>query len=80
MGNSSSIETSYTKEDLENLNKAIFDLQMGKRVVAVWHGDMKVEYATVDLDKLILLKNQVKNSLSGSGRRQVHFCTSKGFS
>ena len=69
----------YKKEDLENIEKAIFELQMGKRVVAVWHGDMKVEYASVDLDKLISLRTQIKSNLqNGSAYRQARFCTSKG--
>lgn len=69
----------YTKEDLSNIERAIFDLQMGKRAVTVWHGDMKVEYATVDLDKLLSLRSQIKSGLEGrSSIRQARFCTSKG--
>ena len=69
----------YTNEDLVNIERAIFELQMGKRAVAVWHGDMKVEYAQVDLDKLLALRSQIKSGLEGRGTtKQVHFCTSKG--
>ena len=69
----------YTNEDLVNIERAIFELQMGKRAVAVWHGDMKVEYAQVDLDKLLALRSQIKSGLEGyKTTKQAHFCTSKG--
>lgn len=67
------------EEQLEAIEKAILDLQMGKRVVSVQYGDTRVQYASVDLDALKELRSQIKASLSGaSGKRQVIFSTSKG--
>lgn len=61
------------------IEKAILDLQMGKRVVSVQYGDTRVQYASVDLDALKELRSQIKASFSGaSGKRQVIFSTSKG--
>lgn len=67
------------EEKLEVIEKAILDLQTGKRVVSVQYGDTRVQYASVDLDALKELRSQIKASLSGaSGKRQVIFSTSKG--
>lgn len=67
------------EEKLEAIEKAILDLQTGKRVVSVQYGDTRVQYASVDLDALKELRSQIKASLSGaSGKRQVIFSTSKG--
>lgn len=67
------------EEKLEVIEKAILDLQTGKRVVSVQYGDTRVQYASVDLDALKELRSQIKASLSGaSEKRQVIFSTSKG--
>lgn len=67
------------EEELEAIEKAILDLQTGKRVVSVQYGDTRVQYASVDLDALKELRSQIKASLSGaSEKRQVIFSTSKG--
>ena len=68
------------EEELEQVEKAILDLQRGKRVTSVWYGDMRVEYAEVDLDKLLQLRSQMKAGLEGANRRprQAHFQTHKG--
>lgn len=66
------------KEQLAAIEKAIVDLQSGKRVTSVQYGDTRVQYAEVDLDKLLQLRSQIKASLRGAQNRQVHFTTSKG--
>ena len=70
----------YTQEYLEAVEKAICDLQSGKRVASVSYGDTRVQYATVDLVQLLKLRSQVKAGLVGSNsrKRQVIFSTSKG--
>ena len=66
------------KEQLAAIEKAIVDLQSGKRVTSVQYGDTRVQYAEVDLDKLLQLRSQIKASLRVTQNRQVHFTTSKG--
>ncbi|MBR1734843.1 MAG: hypothetical protein IJ730_05280 [Alphaproteobacteria bacterium] len=70
----------YTQEYLEAVEKAICDLQSGKRVTSVSYGDTHVQYATINLDELLKLRSQTKASLSESNsrKRQVIFSTSKG--
>lgn len=67
-------------EKLEAIEKAIFDLQCGKRVTSVQYGDMHVQYASMSLDELLKLRSQIKSSIDGGNRiaRQAHFQTSKG--
>ena len=70
----------YTQEYLEAIEKAICDLQLGKRVTSVSYGDTRVQYATVNLEDLLKLRNQIKTILAESNtrKRQVIFTTSKG--
>jgi hypothetical protein len=46
----------YTKENLEAIEKAISDLQSGRRVVGASYGDTRVQYANISLADLISLK------------------------
>ena len=70
----------YTQEYLEAVEKAICDLQSGKRVTSVSYGDTHVQYAPVNLEDLLRLRSQIKAGLleSNSRKRQVVFSTSKG--
>ncbi|MBR1734698.1 MAG: hypothetical protein IJ730_04540 [Alphaproteobacteria bacterium] len=71
----------YTKSDLEAIEKAIFDLQSGKRVTSVAYGDTHVQYASIDLDDLLKRRSQIiaelKDGANGGIRRMI-FSTSKG--
>ena len=70
----------YTQEYLEAVEKAICDLQSGKRVTSVSYGDTHVQYAPINLADLLKLRSQIKACLaeSTSRKRQVIFSTSKG--
>ena len=70
----------YTQEYLEAVEKAICDLQSGKRVTSISYGDTHVQYATINLDELLKLRSQIKAGLAetNSRKRQVIFSTSKG--
>ena len=70
----------YTQEYLEAVEKAICDLQSGKRVTSVAYGDTYVQYAPVNLEDLLRLRSQIKACLAESNprKRQVIFSTSKG--
>ena len=70
----------YTQEYLEAVEKAICDLQSGKRVTSVSYGDTHVQYATINIDELLKLRSQIKAGFSetNSRKRQVIFSTSKG--
>ena len=70
----------YTNEDLIAIEKAILDLQSGKRVTSVSYGDTHVQYASMNLEDLLKLRSQIKDGLSDSNphKRQVIFSTSKG--
>ena len=70
----------YTQEYLEAVEKAICDLQSGKRVTSVSYGDTHVQYATINIDELLKLRSQIKAGLSDTNprKRQVIFSTSKG--
>jgi len=65
-------------EKLEAIEKAILDLQSGKRVTSVSYGDTRVQYAEVDLEDLLKLRAQIKASVRTEAPRQVIFSTSKG--
>lgn len=69
---------SSDSEKLAAIEKAILDLQLGKRVTSVSYGDMHVQYASADLNKLLEMRAQIKNAIGKSGPRQVIFSTSKG--
>lgn len=70
----------YTQGYLEAVEKAICDLQSGKRVTSVSYGDTHVQYASINLADLLKLQSQVKSNLKDSNfhKRQVIFSTSKG--
>ena len=70
----------YTQEYLESVEKAICDLQSGKRVTSVSYGDTHVQYASLNLEDLLRLRSQIKAGLAESKprKRQVIFSTSKG--
>lgn len=70
----------YNENDLLNIEKAIADLQNGRRVMSVSYGDTQVNYASMTLDDLLKLRNQIKANLENatSNKRQVIFSTSKG--
>lgn len=70
----------YKNSDLEKIEKAISDLQSGKRVASVQYGDTRVQYAAVDLQDLLNLRQRIKSGLKSdvSQKRQVIFTTSKG--
>lgn len=65
-------------EKLNAVEKAILDLQSGKRVTSVQYGDMCVKYAEVDLEDLLKLRAQVQTFIKTGSPRQVIFSTSKG--
>ena len=65
-------------EKLEVLEKAILDLQSGKRVTSVQYGDTCVKCAEVDLEDLLKLRAQLKTSIKTEPPRHVIFSTSKG--
>ena len=71
----------YIKSDLEAIEKAISDLQSGKRVTSVAYGDTHVQYASIDLDDLLKRRSQIiaalKDGANGGIRRAI-FSTSKG--
>jgi hypothetical protein len=71
----------YTKENLEAIEKAISDMQSGRRVVGASYGDTRVQYANISLTELIGLRNRIKTTLEDpekNAKRQVIFTTSKG--
>lgn len=72
----------YTQEYLEAVEKAILDLQSGKRVTSVSYGDTHVQYASINLADLLKLRSQIKSGMAddalNSCKRQVIFSTSKG--
>jgi len=69
----------YKNSDLESIEKAIRDLQSGKRVASVSYGDTRVQYAAIDLHDLLDLRQRIKSGLNPQ-KRQVIFTTSKGLS
>jgi precorrin-3B methylase len=71
----------YTKQNLEAIEKAISDMQSGRRVVGVSYGDTRVQYANLTLAELLNLRNRIKSGVKDSeksSKRQVIFETSKG--
>jgi hypothetical protein len=71
----------YDKQNLESIEKAIADMQAGRRVVGVSYGDTRVQYANITLDELIQLRNRIKSGvvdMEKFNKRQVIFSTSKG--
>ncbi|GHU25306.1 hypothetical protein FACS189472_18450 [Alphaproteobacteria bacterium] len=73
----------YSKQNLEAIEKAISELQSGRRVTSVWYGDTRIQYASVDLQDLLNFRNRIKAGLDDqekTNKRQVIFATSKGLS
>jgi hypothetical protein len=70
----------YSKQNLEAIEKAISNLQSGRRVVGVSYGDTRLQYANITLDELLKLRNRIKASLNDSNinKRRIIFTTSKG--
>jgi hypothetical protein len=71
----------YSKENLQALEKAIADMQAGRRVVGVSYGDTRVQYANITLAELISLRNRIKSGVEDPekfNKRRVIFQTSKG--
>jgi hypothetical protein len=56
----------YTKQNLESIEKAIGDMQAGRRVVGASYGDTRVQYANITLDELINLRNRIKSGIEDS--------------
>ena len=74
-------EWMYTKQNLESIEKAISDMQSGRRVVGVSYGDTRVQYANITLDELINLRNRIKSNIQDAeklNKRRVIFTTEKG--
>lgn len=66
------------EQKLEAVEKAIMDLQSGKRVTSVQYGDTRVQYAEINLQELIDLRTKIKAAMNTNNHRRVHFSTSKG--
>jgi hypothetical protein len=74
-------EWMYTKQNLEAIEKAISDMQSGRRVVGVSYGDTRVQYANITLDELINLRNRIRSNIQDAeklNKRRVIFRTEKG--
>jgi hypothetical protein len=75
------ISEMYTKQNLEAIEKAISDMQSGRRIVGVSYGDTRLQYATITLDELLKLRSQIKSGLDDHeklNKRRIVFVTSKG--
>jgi hypothetical protein len=71
----------YDKKNLEAIEKAISDMQAGRRIVGVSYGDTRVQYANITLDELISLRNRIRAGIEDPekfNKRQIIFMTSKG--
>ena len=71
----------YTKQNLEAIEKAISDLQTGRRIVGVSYGDTRLQYSTITLAELLKLRSQIKSGLDDPeklNKRRIVFITSKG--
>jgi hypothetical protein len=71
----------YNRENLEAIEKAITDMQSGRRIVGVSYGDTRVQYASITLAELISLRNRIKSGLEDPeklNKRRIVFMTSKG--
>jgi hypothetical protein len=71
----------YTKENLEAIEKAIRDIQAGRRVVGASYGETRIQYANVTLGELLGLRNRIKSGMEDAGKfnkRRIVFVTSKG--
>jgi hypothetical protein len=71
----------YSEENLRAIEKAIGDMQSGRRIVGVSYGDTRVQYANITLAELINLRNRIKSNIQDAeklNKRRVIFTTSKG--
>jgi hypothetical protein len=71
----------YDRKNLEAIEKAISDMQVGRRIVGVSYGDTRVQYANITLDELISLRNRIKAGIEDPekfNKRKIIFMTSKG--
>jgi hypothetical protein len=71
----------YDKKNLEAIEKAISDMQAGRRIVGVSYGDTRVQYANITLAELISLRNRIRSGIEDSkklNKRRIVFVTSKG--
>jgi hypothetical protein len=71
----------YNRENLEAIEKAIADMQSGRRIVGVSYGDTRLQYANITLDELLKLRNRIKSGMEDSeklNKRRIVFVTSKG--
>jgi hypothetical protein len=71
----------YSKQNLEAIEKAISDMQSGRRIVGVSYEDTRVQYATITLDELLKLRNRIKSGIEDTeklNKRRIIFMTSKG--
>jgi hypothetical protein len=76
----------YTTQDLKNIDEAIEQLQLGKRVVSVSYGSHSVRYADINLADLLNLRQRIRAEIgvnadgtnSSFKKRRMHFATHKG--
>ncbi|MDR0753437.1 MAG: hypothetical protein LBE95_02100 [Holosporaceae bacterium] len=71
----------YDKKNLEAMEKAISDMQAGRRIVGVSYGDTRVQYANITLAELVNLRNRVKSGIEDPekfNKRRIIFTTTKG--
>jgi hypothetical protein len=71
----------YTKQNLEAIEKAISDMQAGRRIVGVSYGDTRLQYANITLAELLNLRNRIRAGIEDPkklNKRRIIFTTSKG--
>jgi hypothetical protein len=71
----------YNKENLEAIEKAIRDVQAGRRIVGVSYGDTRLQYANITLAELLNLRNRIMAGIEDPekfNKRRIIFTTSKG--
>ena len=56
----------YSQNDLTVINKAISDLQAGRRVTSVSYGDTHVQYANMSLEELLKMRSLILANLENS--------------
>lgn len=65
--------------ELEAVEKAILELQSGKRVASVRYGDSQVQYASTNINELLQLRDRLKVELKNKRcKGPVIFSTTKG--
>jgi hypothetical protein len=71
----------YSKQNLEAIEKAIADMQSGRRIAGVSYGDTRLQYANITLAELINLRTRIKSGIEDPeklNKRRIIFTTSKG--